>query len=69
MLQVIILISRYNTRDDIRFKTNEINNVKVNYYVLIIIEEIKRFSREIIIFSVYVIFKKSGSISAIKLKV
>ena len=46
-----------------------IDSMEVVYCVLIIVKEVEGFSYKIMTFLVYIIFKKSGSILAIKLGV
>ena len=52
-----------------RSRTDGISSVKVVYYILTIVKEIKGFLRRVITFLVYIIFKKSEDIPAIKLRI
>ena len=69
MLEVIALTSKYAARSDMRFRTNEINDMKIVDCFLIIVNEIEELSDEIVIFSVYVVFEKSWDIATIEFEV
>ena len=69
MLKVIVLTTRYNTKNNVKFKTNKIDNIKIIYNFLIIVNEIKKFSNWIVFFSIDIILKKNRNITSIEFKV
>ena len=44
MLKIIALTTRYNAKNNVKFKTNKIDDIKIIYNFLTVIDEIKRFS-------------------------
>ena len=43
ILKIIALTTRYNAKSDVKFKTNEIDNMKIIFEFLTIVNEIEKF--------------------------
>ena len=43
MLKIIVLTTKYNAKNNVKFKTSEINNIKIIYDFLTVVDEIKKF--------------------------
>ena len=69
MLRVIALTTRYNAENDVRFKTNEIDDMKIIYDFLTVVDEIEKFSSWIVLFSIDIILEKNRNITSIELEV
>ena len=69
MLKVIALTTKYNTKNNVRFKTSKINDIKIIYDFLTVVDEIEKFSNWIVLFSIDIIFKKNRNIMSIELEV
>ena len=69
MLRIIALTTRYNAKSNVRFKTSEINDMKIIYNFLTIVDKIKGFPNWIVLFLIDIILEKNRSIASIKLEV
>ena len=43
ILKIIALTTKYNAKSDVKFKTNEIDNMKIIFEFLTIVNEIEKF--------------------------
>ena len=69
MLKIIVLTTRYNTKNNVKFKTNKIDNIKIIYNFLTIVDEIKKFSNWIVFFLIDIIFEKNRNITSIEFEI
>ena len=69
MLKIIALTTKYNTKNNVKFKTNKINDIKIIYNFLTIVDKIKKFLNWIMFFSIDIIFKKNRNITSIKFEI
>ena len=69
MLKIIVLTTKYNAKNNVKFKTSEINNIKIIYDFLTVVDEIKKFLNWIVFFLINIIFEKSRDIASIEFEI